>query len=156
MTGLSYQEMLREELAKSEITCPVFICRRDGVLVCAGQSDERNESSYGALIGGIWQAAYSLMQINHEFSEDLFRLSFDTSDSGVYILPLMPKSGDFLFLACLYREELNPGHLKSKLRGLKTSLEDVEWKEREEEIEEALFENITDEEIDKMFSSAGI
>lgn len=136
----------------------VFLCRQDGVVIYTNRNNDTNNSSIGALIGGLWQAGYSLTSFFHEQSEDIFRLSFDTSDSGVYILSLFLNQQQY-FLGVLYKNELNPGLVKSQIRGLKNAISEISMTEdqsTERDKKETLFENITDDEIDEMFSTVGI
>lgn len=139
----------------------VFVCRQDGVVLYKkdGIGLSVSHSSVGALLGGVWQAASTLASFLPESKKrEIFRLSFDTSSTGVYILPFQMKSNDY-YLGLLYNDELNPGFIKNRLRDLMMRLEEylAEFaEEARKEENELLFENITDDEIEAIFSHTGI
>ena len=136
----------------------LYVLRKDGVLVGTKsvEYDEFNfdDQSVGALSGGVWQAAQALGELisSNPTNEEVYRFSFDTSSNGVYLLPL----NELYILGCLFSESVNPGYLKNELRKLKSFL--VSQITETDEIrkdEDRLFENITDEEMDNLFSFAG-
>lgn len=142
----------------------VFLVRPDGVPIYHHSSfaEDINEASVGALLGGVWQAAKALSSfIPNENSSEAFRLSFDTSSKGVYILPVTVGVDEY-FLGIIYFNEVNPGLVKSRLRNFVSSFNNyVEQSlinitpEVSEEIivrDESLFKNITDDEMDNLFS----
>jgi len=137
----------------------VFVCRQDGVILYKkdGIGLSVSHASVGALLGGVWQAASTLASFLPENEKrEIFRLSFDTSSTGVYILPFQMKKEDF-YLGLLYNDEMNPGFIKNRLRDLMMRLEDhlSEISEETKEQKELLFENITDDEIEAIFASTG-
>lgn len=154
-------EVIRTEVEKDQklSKCSVFLCRQDGVVLFSTieSAQKHNESSIGALVSGVWQAANSLSGFISADTEKIFRLSFDTSDSGVYILNIN-YDGSGYYLGVLFNDEINPGLLKSKVRGLSDKVDnlEVEGPSSSCRLDEPLFENITDAEIDDMFSTAGI
>lgn len=129
----------------------VYFARPDGVLLYdSGNSTEA--ATIGALVSGAWQASRALAGKSKEY----FRFSFDTSDSGVYILPVEITSKEF-FVACIYENVTNTGQLKMKLRKLKTQIEE-QFKNadyNDNSSADFLFRNITDDEIDNLFAIAG-
>ncbi|MCO4792920.1 MAG: hypothetical protein KC493_04365 [Bacteriovoracaceae bacterium] len=140
----------------------VFACRQDGVILYKrdGIGLSVDHSSVGALLGGVWQAANTLASfLPEQEKKEIFRLSFDTSSSGIYILPFELNNTDY-YIGLLYSDEVNPGFIKNRLRDLMMRLEEylgltISF-EPEKEENERLFENITDDEIETMFSQTGI
>lgn len=141
----------------------VFVCRQDGVILFKkdGIGLKVNHSSVGALLGGVWQAASTLASfLPNKANREPFRLSFDTSSTGVYILPFEMGKTDY-YMGLLYFDEVNPGFIKNRLRDLLMRLEDYLTSAKKmdsdpENEESLLFENITDDEIEKLFSNSGI
>ncbi len=137
----------------------LFICRADGVMLHAFSQQGANQlSSIGALLAGVWQAAGALADFIPNRRDALeFRLGFDSSAEGVYILPLKSKRQP-LYLAAIYHGIVNPGLLKNQLRQLEEQLsrfiDDLPLAE-EVEAKKFLFEKITNDEIDQLFSFVG-
>ena len=137
----------------------LFLCRSDGVPLYVKNelSSEFDSSSVGALLGGVWQAARAMASfIPNTNDEDVFRLSFDTSNKGIYIVPIR-LGDDEVYLGMIYFNEINPGMIKSKLREMSWRFSEF-WSMTEfgslEKIDNTLFNNITDEEMENLFSSA--
>ncbi|WP_127715379.1 hypothetical protein [Halobacteriovorax sp. HLS] len=137
----------------------LFLCRSDGVPLYVKNelSTDFDSSSVGALLGGVWQAARAMASfIPNSTERDIFRLSFDTSDKGIYIVPIS-LGNEEVYLGMIYFEEVNPGQIKSKLRDMSWRLSDF-WaltsKNSDNMIDSTLFNNITDEEMDNLFSTA--
>ena len=166
-------DIICEQVAKDEklSESQIILCRHDGVVLYTTQDDHQSIdlSSIGVLISGSWQAARSLVEFVPSQAGDDFRFSFDTSDSGVFILDIFVGNRTY-FLAAIFSDVLNPGIIKSKMRSLvfllnhleenhkivsedKSNKSDTSENHQDDKI---LFENITDDEIDKMFSFAGI
>ena len=138
----------------------LFLCRSDGVPLYVKNelSSDFDSSSVGALLGGVWQAARAMASfIPSSSTDDVFRLSFDTSDKGIYIVPISLGEEE-VYLGMIYFNEVNPGMIKSKLR-------DISWRLMEfwelaslgsdtKVDDHSLFNNITDEEMDNLFSTA--
>jgi hypothetical protein len=142
----------------------LFMVRQDGLMVYHknGLGDKIEPSSIGALLGGLWQAAQALASfIPNRQDNEIFRLSFDTSNQGLYVQPLSIGDESY-YLGLLYAEETNPALIKSKLRiltmnflkYLEDELLDPAEFDSENSREEFLFENITDEEVDQLFKFA--
>jgi hypothetical protein len=135
----------------------VFVCREDGHLVYNRDHMKMGvkHSSIAALLGGVWQAASTLASfITKEEKQDLFRLSFDTSSQGIYILPF-EQNNEKYSLCLLYKNEINPGFLKSRLRELLMrmtgEMKCLNLKELRSN-KGFMFSDITDEEMDKVFN----
>jgi hypothetical protein len=143
----------------------IYFLRSDGILIYSLEKNTEfscDQRSLGALISGIGQAALSVMELikakdfSHEFNR--FKFSFETSDCGLFLLPIKNKE-DVFFMAVVYEKQVNPAALKNKLRNVFFSfikgLEGMNTTETNKK-NENLFENITDDEINELFSFAGI
>ena len=133
------------------------VVRNDGIVLFSNSKDFKESSSIGALVGGLWQAAQSLNTIVSGDSDVLeFRLSFDTSNQGIYILPFTINKKEY-YICAIYNEVNNPALLKRNLRNIKNNLSDF-LKEycvtTEENKADYLFQNITDEEMDNLFATS--
>ncbi len=137
----------------------IIIIRADGINIYSSFDNQFEASSVGALVSGLWQAAESISSFLKNKNEFLdFRLGFDTSSDGLYVLPF-PVLDSTYYICAIYGDAENPGKLKRNIRLLKNNLEtylsefslDVE-KNREG----YLFKNISDIEIDKLFSFGGM
>lgn len=142
----------------------LFVIRYDGVVLYLNNQD-KNNASIGALVGGVWQASKALVDFfpNKTVGSEVYRLSFDTSASGVYVLPLnIAEKEENLFLGLIYSEELNPGLIKNILRELGLSLgkylnreiEKSEVTKNNKSRTDFLFGEISDSEMDHLFSQA--
>ncbi|OUR92993.1 hypothetical protein A9Q84_21045 [Halobacteriovorax marinus] len=142
------------QLKKSSL----FLCRSDGVPLYVRNelNSEFDSSTVGALLGGVWQAAKAMASFIPTTDEsDIFRLSFDTSDKGIYIVPISLGEEE-VYLGLIYYGEVNPGMIKAKLRDISWRLAEF-WSmtDIQERLgsSESLFNNITDAEMDNLFSS---
>jgi hypothetical protein len=136
-----------------KISSRLALVRADGIIVYSNSSDSFESSSIGALVSGVWQAAESLNSIISNDNEAYdFRLGFDTSENGLYILPINILKESF-YICSIYKEEVNPAKLKRNLRLLKQNLEVFlsEYKEEISTRNDYLFSNITDVEMDNLF-----
>lgn len=141
-----------------------FLIRQDGVVLYHNNDlgNSLSKSSIGALLGGVWQASRALSEfIPENKNDEIFRLSFDTSSKGIYILPIKVYEEE-LFLGLIYFDEVNPGLVKNKIRDMANSLSEYLHYELEAQLSKKpaksssrkvdfLFENITDDEMDKLF-----
>jgi hypothetical protein len=154
----SYIKQFFSENEFDLISDNISIVRNDGIVIYSNKTSS-DAQSIGALVGGVWQAAHALNSFISKNDDILeFRLSFDKSDQGVYVLPFMQNKQTFLICA-IYKNVNNPGLLKRKLCNLKTSLVSylLDFKSANKiEREGFLFTNITDEEIDKLFNYSRI
>lgn len=140
----------------------LFLIRSDGVLLYSkeGLVNSNAKVSIGVLLAGVWQAAYALSQFIPTKLEESFRLSFDSSSQGIYLLPISYKGID-LFLGLIFQDEVNPAYLKNKLKDLANSLseylenndtESVKIIKKETTPSNFLFDNISDSEMDSLFA----
>lgn len=143
--------------------CYVRVIRKDGV-VLYGHRKLKNSESVGALMGGMWQAANALRESLDVMSggEQEFKLSFDKSSDGFLILPFK-MAGETYFLGAIYRDQVNPGRVKAQLKLIAGQLERAMAKQRPKlerpntkrassTEKDFLFDSISDDEIDSMFS----
>jgi hypothetical protein len=139
-------------------TLTISFVRDDGIVLFSNFPNELDGRSIGALVGGVWQAAKSLASFASDQESLDFRFSYDTSSDGITILPLKYGSHHF-FLCGIYKEEMNPAVLKQKLRVLQGKLERFILEQSEQNQDNRsgyLFDYITDEEMDNLFSVTGI
>lgn len=111
----------------------------------------------GVLLAGAWQASLALSEENQNNEEKV--LSLGSSDSGFLVLPFSYHHK--LILGVVYQNDLNPGKLKMKSKLLRDFLSEnlsqqVVDNNQQEKDENYLFKNITDDELDELFSFAGI
>ena len=118
-------------------------------------SKKKIDESVGPLLIGSWQAMQALSQkIGENGSEDIYRLGFESSKAGIYILPFNINKKDF-YICGIYDDVNNPALLKRNLRNLKNNLSNylLEHCSQNEDIrQDFLFNNITDKEMDNLFS----
>lgn len=145
----------------------VFLCRGDGLVIFQhGDISKEDFICVGALIGGTWQASYKLSSyLDDQMREEDFKLDFSSHDSGFYLLPVNYKKDSF-YLGMIYNQEMNPAKLKNKFRIARDHLVQLLQERKSDEInkdvknvdytkEGFLFKNITDDEMDKLFSFSG-
>lgn len=153
------RESLSKVLEKNSIESTLILARQDGVVVFEQdqQIDERSKQTLGALMAGAWQAAQAMADLFPTDENRFFRLGFDTSDSGIYILPIDANTERY-YLGLFFRNEINPALLKNKLRTVSQQVvEELSiYFAARKSIDKPLFENISDEEIEKIFSFAGV
>lgn len=138
----------------------LFICRQDGVFLFQ-EIDHIEIQRFGALTAGMWQAAESVGRGENENLND-FVLQFSSSDSGVFVYPL-ELAGETYLLTVVFKDEVNPGKLKNSCRRLRNYLVEEfdeafpkhKIKNKNKTSREYLFSDISDSEIDKLFSFAG-
>jgi hypothetical protein len=112
--------------------------------------------SMGALLVGLWQASDSLSELIENEDEDDLKLSFQSSSSGYYVLSPGPNNPKVLW-AFVFEGATNPGKIKVLSQKLRNHMDEVIYLNRNDENESAqLFNNITDEEMDKLFSFAEV
>ena len=158
-------DFLNNEVLKSKISQYIFfLCRHDGVILYCknGPKVALEEASLGALVGGVWQAADALTAfVPSNQEKDEFRLSFDTSSEGIYVLPAGFKDQEY-YLGLIYYGEINPGMVKAKLRDLQKSFNQYVSSLEKKMVKDCnkkdgyLFQNITDNEMDELFAFSGI
>ena len=137
--------------------CSLFLCRKDGgVLYKHGPiTDSIDPDSICVLMSGAWQAAeaVSIMASGEKKLEGFFRFSFDTSSNGVYILPLDINSKKY-YLGTIFYNQINPAILKNELKKLLFSFQNeiLSFDEEEAGNQSFLFGNITDKEMNDIFT----
>lgn len=131
-----------------------FIFRSDGVPLYV--KNENRKNSIGALVAGVYHASTELMNKNDMNTEE-YNLNFSDTSSGVHIIKINVKDQDF-FLGSVYKNEINPGKLKVELRKISKKFINIlcEIKAEVKVRNEFLFKDISDKEIDAMFSTVGV
>lgn len=164
---MNLASLVKEFFVENEfhlISEKVAVVRNDGTVLYSNSMDSKEAANIGALASGIWQASSSLASlVDKNLPEESYRLSFDTSSDGVYLLPASLDKRNCYF-CCIFKDRLNPGKLKQNMRNISFLLEAFvreeslrkEQKAQPREKEGYLFENITDEEMDQLFGVAGI
>ena len=92
-----------------------------------------------------------------------FRFGFDTSSQGIYLFPLNV-AGKRYFLGAIYQDCLNPGQLKRQVALIKDEMDKIFSSESASVAKKTittnregfLFKDISDEEIDRLFSPGRI
>lgn len=131
--------------------------REDGIILYSNFPNEIESKSIGALVGGVWQAARSLASFASKQDVLDFRLSYDTSSDGIAIYPLS-HGGQYYFLCGIYKDELNPAVIKQRIKVLQGKLSEFLSQQAlpiTNQRDEFLFDNITDEEMDNLFTVTG-
>jgi len=110
--------------------------------------------SFGALMTGLLQASASISDLMGKDNKEEVVLSYQTTSSGFFILP-PNETNRRLFWAFMFDNEQNPGKIKLYAKKLRTHMNEVSIIEERED-DEILFKDITDKELDDLFSFAGI
>jgi len=134
----------------------IVLLRSDGIALYSKIAHEKlDANTIGALTSGLWQAASTLGAQCVKSSAREFRLSFDTSGSGIYVLPIKFNEEE-LYLCALYDNLINPALFKRNLQIIASSLEETlkgpQKKMNAKSREEFLFDQISDEEMDSLFN----
>ena len=147
-----------------EIQARIFLTREDGIMVHDSQTDHTSQSVC-ALVSGVWQASEALMGLTGPEQDIMeFRFSFDTSSQGVYLFPLRIQ-GKKYFIGAIYNNCLNPGWLKRQITILKNKINEVDLADEfnskitatiQNDRQGYLFNNISDDEMDRLFSIGGM
>lgn len=143
------------------LNCRLFVTREDGITIYDSVQDHTT-TSVAALVSGVWQASEALVNLVHKQEEVMeFRFGFDTSSQGIYLFPF-GLGGKRYFLGAIYQDCLNPGQLKRQIALIKEEmdrlfeLDPVPQKLVSSARQGYLFTDISDEEIDRLFSLGGI
>lgn len=147
---------------KGGIEARLFVTREDGITVYDSIQNQTT-TSVAALVSGVWQASEALMGLVRENADVMeFRLGFDTSSEGLYLFPFTLE-GKRYFLGAIYQDCLNPGLLKRKIAMIKEEMDILfaqipTTKTNKSTVgrEGFLFNEISDEEIDRLFGVRGI
>lgn len=170
MTTMNITERVKLllEPKKGSVDARLFVTREDGITVYDSVQNQTT-TSVAALVSGLWQASEALMGlVNSEADVHEFRLGFDTSAQGIFLVPL-DILGKRYFLGAIYTDLTNPGQLKRRVAMIKEEMDrtfekktaaPAPLKKLKVPIVEAregfLFKDITDEEIDRLFAPGGI
>ena len=143
------------------INARLFVTRDDGITIYDSVQNNTT-TSVAALVSGVWQASEALMGLVSKENEVMeFRLGFDTSSQGIYLFPFV-LSGKKYFLGAIYSDCLNPGQLKRQIALIKEEMERLFFNDPlpKKTIMSSrhgyLFQDISDAEIDRIFSLGGI
>ncbi len=151
------------EPKRGGINARLFVTREDGITIYDSVQDQTT-TSVSALVSGVWQASEALMGLAHPNQDVMdFRLGFDTSSQGIYLMPFSLNTKRY-FLGAIYHECVNPGQLKRQVVMIKEEMDRLfanepvapKTKIKTMSREGFLFQEITDEEIDRLFSAGGI
>jgi len=149
------------EPKRGGIEARLFVTREDGITIYDSVQNNTT-TSVAALVSGVWQASEALMNLVYPQNEVMdFRLGFDSSSQGIYLFPFSLNEKRY-FLGAIYSDCLNPGLLKRNIALIKEEME--RFFEREPLPKKAimaqrqgyLFQDISDAEIDRLFSLGGI
>ena len=155
------------EPKKAGIKARLFVTRDDGITVY-DSTQNQTTTSVAALVSGVWQASEALMGLVRQDQNSMeFRLGFDTSSEGIYLFPF-ELEGKRYFLGAIYHDCVNPGQLKRKVSMIKeemdvlfaqlptTKVTTPKTPKSSAAREGFLFQEISDEEIDRLFGVRGI
>lgn len=147
------------DIKKNQIKARLFVTRLDGIAIY-DSIQNHTSTSVSALVSGVWQASETLISLITKKSDEIdFRLAFDTSSQGVYLLPLILHGKKYL-LGAIYDHCMNPGQLKRQVSQIREELE-LSFKNTLIELnqnlkrEGYLFQDISDKEMDNLFSMGG-
>ncbi|HXH76653.1 MAG TPA: hypothetical protein VNJ08_16910 [Bacteriovoracaceae bacterium] len=150
------------EPKRSSIKARLFVTREDGITIYDSIQDNTT-TSVAALVSGLWQASEALMGLVHEGREVMeFRLGFDTSSQGIYLFPFSLTNKRY-YLGAIYHDCVNPGQLKRQIAMIKEEMDRLFLSEPAPAPlppvrgrDGFLFQDISDAEIDRLFSLGGI
>ncbi len=156
-TLLEHFSKITFDLPKKGLTV-LAISAEGQVLTQMGElRDSKELQSLGALLAGVWQASEALKDfMSEEDSREDLKLNFQNAHSGYLLLPPTQKNPRIVF-AFVFEKQTNPGkikHLAGKIRDHFDEIEIMNLDTGKEE--ELLFKDITEDEVDKLFSFAGI
>lgn len=169
MKKMSVSERIKLVLEpkKSGVNARLFVTREDGITVYDSVQNQTT-TSVAALVSGVWQASEALMGLVNQNNNVMeFRLGFDTSSEGIYLFPF-ELEGKRYFLGAIYQDCINPGQLKRKVSMIKEEMDSLfaviptttktKIKNNKTSVgrDGFLFNEISDEEIDRLFGVRGI
>jgi hypothetical protein len=139
----------------------IFALSKDGRVYgqLGKKRDEKDVQSLGALLVGLWQASEAVEGFLDENSSGEMALSYQDSARGFYILRPNKNNPD-VFWGLLFEGVVNPGKIKVYFKGLREHFNQIKILDKKE-LESngngsTLFQDITDEEVDQLFSFAGL
>ena len=169
MTKVNITERVKQilEPKKGSVAARLFVTRDDGITIYDSVQNQTT-TSVAALVSGVWQASEALMGLVNSDSDILdFRLGFDTSAQGIFLVPL-ELLGKRYFLGAIYTDLVNPGQLKRRVAMIKDEFDrNFELTPKPlkrimpktaviETRDEFLFKDISDEEMDRLFNLGGV
>ena len=129
----------------------LVITRPDGLVVWDNLADKEKLQELGALGCGLWQSARTFGKFTKNNSLNS-TLSFGSSSEGLFANNVKIGPHEYIILM-VYKDCLNPAKLKLKFRSLRQLVEDFLFFESEsDQKEENIFSDITDKEVDDLFS----
>ena len=152
----SLRKIVEREFTSVGNSSDFLLVRSDGILVWSNLSDAEKKQELSALTSGLWYSAKSFLNYSKKISMDE-TLVFGTSNKGLMAQSLKINEYDYI-LVLIYSDELNPAKLKLKFRSVKQKIEDNIYSgenhiEKESNaLKEKPFDDITDEEVDNLFS----
>jgi hypothetical protein len=161
--NLSEQVKVMLQPKASRLGARLFMTRDDGITIFDSIQNDTT-TSVAALVSGVWQASEALMGLVKAESDVIsFRLGFDTSSEGIFLVPLNIE-GKRYFLGAIYTNKVTPGVLKRQVAMIKNEFDQTfeqhkavkKITRRESEREGFLFQDISDAEIDRLFSLGGV
>lgn len=139
----------------------IMVLTKNGqVLSLLGKEMKREEAqSLGALMVGMWQASEAVAEMIGTGENNDTGLSYQNSESGFFLLQPTEINPE-VFWSFIFEKQLNPGKIKNYSKHLRRHFDEMkilEESSRGSQTEEGfLFENVTAEEVDNLFSFAGI
>ena len=120
---------------------------------------EKDIQSLGALLVGLWQASEAVEGFLSKENAGEMALSYQDSQRGFFILRPNQNNPE-VFWGLLFEGEVNPGKVRLYFKNLRDHFNKIEILDKKEinnsEEGSSLFKDITDEEVDKLFSFAGL
>ncbi len=153
------QDALRNSIKKIQPSARlqkhhILIANRDGICLFSNQ-EKGKDISMGALLGGVWQASVALLEINKFQNNDSLKLGFDDGENGFCVVAI-ELAGRPCYACLVFEKEIAPGAVRGQLKHwcdrLAESLEN--WSAPATR-SGYLFKDVTDEEIDRLFSFGG-
>jgi hypothetical protein len=151
------------ESKKEGVRARLFATREDGITIYDSVQNQTT-ASVSALVSGVWQASEALMLLAQPTDNVMeFRLAFDTSSQGMFLFPFSYEEKRY-FLGAIYQDCINPGQLKRQIAMIKEEMDSffqqepktIKSKSNSSERKGFLFQDISDAEIDRLFSVGGI
>ena len=97
----------------------VMVIREDGLLLWTN-GEKENQTTSAVLMGGAWKAAEAILELRseyHSLATDIFRLSFDTSQTGIYMIPV-EYPGGCLLMGMLFQNEIKSWPGQKPVQGI--------------------------------------
>ena len=142
-------------------TTTIFALSRDGRVYgqLGKKRSEKDVQSLGALLVGLWQASEAVEGFLEKKDSGEMALSYQDSERGFYILRPNPNNPE-VFWGLLFEGEVNPGKIKVYFKNLREHFNKIKILDKKDlnsnEEGSTLFQDITDEEVDELFSFAGL